>query len=76
MEDIKDITDATNVAKRIQDSLRLPVNLNGYQLSTTASIGITWNFSNYEEPASLLRDADIAMYRAKRQGKATYAIFS
>ncbi|MDZ7949741.1 diguanylate cyclase domain-containing protein [Nostoc sp. DedQUE09] len=76
LEDIKDITDATNVAKRIQDSLRLPVNLNGYQLSTTASIGITWNFSNYEEPATLLRDADIAMYQAKRQGKATYAIFS
>ncbi|MEH2086681.1 GGDEF domain-containing response regulator [Nostoc sp.] len=76
LEDIKDITDATNVAKRIQDSLRLPVNLNGYQLSTTASIGITWNFSNYEEPTTLLRDADIAMYQAKRQGKATYAIFS
>ncbi|MBN3928004.1 diguanylate cyclase [Nostoc sp. NMS4] len=76
LEDIKDITDATNVAKRIQDSLRLPVNLNGYQLSATASIGITWNFTNYEEPATLLRDADIAMYRAKRQGKATYAIFS
>lgn len=76
LEDIKDITDATNVAKRIQDSLQLPVNLNGYQLSTTASIGITWNFSNYEEPATLLRDADIAMYQAKRQGKATYTIFS
>ncbi|MEH1823233.1 MAG: diguanylate cyclase [Nostoc sp.] len=75
LEDIKDITDATNVAKRIQDSLRLPVNLNGYQLSATASIGITWNFSNHDEPATLLRDADIAMYRAKRQGKATYAIF-
>ncbi len=76
LDDIKGITDATNVAKRIQDSLRSPVNLNGYQLSTTASIGITWNFINYEEPATLLRDADIAMYRAKRQGKATYAIFS
>ncbi|MEH1919982.1 GGDEF domain-containing response regulator [Nostoc sp.] len=75
LEDIKDITDAINVAKRIQDSLRLPVNLNGYQLSTTASIGITWNFTNHDEPATLLRDADIAMYRAKRQGKATYAIF-
>jgi diguanylate cyclase (GGDEF)-like protein/PAS domain S-box-containing protein len=76
LEDIKDISYATNVAKRIQDCLRLPVNLNGYQLSTTASIGITWNFSNYEEPLTVLRDADIAMYRAKRQGKATYAIFS
>lgn len=76
LEDIKDVTEATNVAKRIQDSLRLPLNVNGHQLSTTASIGITWNFSNYQEPATLLRDADIAMYRAKRQGKATYAIFS
>ncbi|MEH2338642.1 GGDEF domain-containing response regulator [Nostoc sp.] len=76
LEDIKDITDATNAAKRIQDSLQLPLNLNGYQLSTTASIGIAWNFSNYEEPANMLRDADIAMYQAKRQGKATYAIFS
>ncbi|MEH2450903.1 GGDEF domain-containing response regulator [Nostoc sp.] len=76
LEDIKDITDAINAAKRIQDSLQLPLNLNGYQLSTTASIGIAWNFSNYEEPANMLRDADIAMYRAKRQGKATYAIFS
>ncbi|MCL6749810.1 diguanylate cyclase [Nostoc sp. CCCryo 231-06] len=76
LDDIKGITDATNVAKRIQESLRSPVNLNGYELSTTASIGITWNFINYEEPATLLRDADIAMYRAKRQGKATYTIFS
>ncbi|MEH2161590.1 MAG: diguanylate cyclase [Nostoc sp.] len=76
LEDIKDITDATNVAKRIQEALRSPLNLNGYELSTTASIGITWNFSSHEEPATLLRDADIAMYRAKRQGKATYAIFS
>jgi diguanylate cyclase (GGDEF)-like protein/PAS domain S-box-containing protein len=76
LEDIKDITDATNVAQRIQESLRSPLNLNGCELSTTASIGITWNFSNYEDPATLLRDADIAMYRAKRQGKATYAIFS
>ncbi|MBG1264469.1 diguanylate cyclase domain-containing protein [Nostoc commune] len=76
LDDIKGIADATNVAKRIQDSLRSPVNLNGYELSTTASIGITWNFINYEEPATLLRDADIAMYRAKRQGKGTYTIFS
>ncbi|MEH2319252.1 diguanylate cyclase domain-containing protein [Nostoc sp.] len=76
LEDIKDVTDATNFAKRIQDSLRLPLHLNGHELSATASIGITWNFRNYEEAATLLRDADIAMYRAKRQGKDTYAIFN
>ncbi|WP_392533822.1 diguanylate cyclase domain-containing protein [Nostoc sp. C117] len=75
LEDIKDVTDATNVAKRIQDSLSLPLSLDGNQLCTTASIGIAWNCTNYEEPATILRDADIAMYRAKREGKATYAIF-
>ncbi|MBX9253540.1 diguanylate cyclase [Desmonostoc muscorum CCALA 125] len=75
LEDIKDVTDAINVARRIQDSLRLPLSLNGNQLYTTASIGIAWNCSGYEEPATLLQDADTAMYRAKRQGKATYAIF-
>ncbi|MBD2516271.1 diguanylate cyclase [Nostoc sp. FACHB-973] len=75
LEDIKDVTDAINVARRIQDSLRLPLSLNGNQLYTTASIGIAWNCSSYEEPATLLQDADTAMYRAKRQGKATYAIF-
>ncbi|MDF5736148.1 MULTISPECIES: GGDEF domain-containing response regulator [unclassified Nostoc] len=76
LEDIKDITDATNFAKRIQDSLRLPIQLNGHQLSATASIGITWNFRKNQEAATLLRDADIAMYRAKRQGKGTYAVFN
>lgn len=76
LEDIKDVTDATNAAKRIQDSLQLPLNLNGHQLSATASIGITWNLRSYKEPATMLRDADIAMYQAKRQGKATHAVFS
>ncbi len=75
LEDIRDVNDATNVARRIQDSLRLPLSLDGKELQTTASIGIAWNCSSYEEPATLLRDADTAMYRAKRQGKATYAIF-
>ncbi|RCJ17281.1 diguanylate cyclase [Nostoc sp. ATCC 43529] len=75
LEDIRDVTDATNVARRIQDSLSLPLSLDGNQLYTTASIGIAWNCHSYEEPATLLRDADTAMYRAKRQGKATYAIF-
>ncbi|MFN6515555.1 MAG: diguanylate cyclase domain-containing protein [Nostoc sp. CreGUA01] len=75
LEDIRDVADATNVARRIQDSLRLPLSLDGKELQTTVSIGIAWNCSSYEEPATLLRDADTAMYRAKRQGKATYAIF-
>ncbi|MFN6566878.1 diguanylate cyclase domain-containing protein [Dendronalium sp. ChiSLP03b] len=75
LEEIKDVTDTTNVAKRIQDTLGLPLNLNGHQICTTASIGIALNCGGYNEPESLLRDADIAMYRAKQQGKARYGVF-
>ncbi|OUL29443.1 REC domain-containing diguanylate cyclase [Nostoc sp. T09] len=75
LEDIKDVTDATNVAKRIQESLSVPLILHGHQICPTASIGIALSSGSYEEPQNLLRDADIAMYRAKRQGKARYGVF-
>ena len=75
LEDIKDVTDATNVAKRILETLSLPLKLNGNQIIPTASIGIALSSHGYEEPQNLIRDADIAMYRAKRQGKARYGIF-
>jgi diguanylate cyclase (GGDEF)-like protein/PAS domain S-box-containing protein len=75
IEDIRDVTDATNVAKRIQETLKLPLYLNEHQISIAASIGIALNSSHYEQPESLLRDADIAMYHAKQQGKARYVVF-
>lgn len=76
LEEIKDVSDATNIAKRIQETLALPLYLNGHQLSTTASIGIAFSHSDYEQPENLMRDADIAMYRAKKQGKARYTVFN
>ncbi|MUG98354.1 diguanylate cyclase [Scytonema sp. UIC 10036] len=75
VEDIKDVADAINVAQRIQNSLKLPVSINSHQLFVEGSIGIALNCCTYQEPFSLLRDADIAMYRAKAQGKARYAVF-
>ncbi|MCG6137875.1 MAG: diguanylate cyclase [Nostoc sp. LLA-1] len=75
LEEIKDVTDTTNVAKRIQDTLGLPINLNGHQICTTVSIGIALNNGDDDEPETLVRDADIAMYRAKKQGKARYSVF-
>lgn len=76
LEEIRDINDAINVAKRIQDTLGLPLNLNGNQICTTASIGIALNRGGYDDPESLLRCADNAMYRAKQQGKARYGVFN
>ncbi|BCL34911.1 diguanylate cyclase domain-containing protein [Nostoc sp. MS1] len=76
LEEIRDVNDAINVAKRIQDTLGLPLNLNGQQIFTTASIGITLNNGSDDEPESLLRDADHAMYLAKQKGKARYGVFN
>lgn len=75
LEEIKDITDTTNVAKRIQDTIGLPLSLNGHQVCTTVSIGIALNSGGDDEPETLVRNADIAMYRAKQQGKARYSLF-
>jgi EAL domain-containing protein (putative c-di-GMP-specific phosphodiesterase class I) len=53
----------------------LPFLLGGSEISTSASIGITFSGLGYRAPDEVLRDADIAMYKAKAQGKARYAVF-
>ncbi|MDJ0674563.1 MAG: diguanylate cyclase [Calothrix sp. MO_167.B42] len=75
LEDIVDITVATQVAQRIHETLKSSVDVNGKQIFTTASIGISLSHHGYEEPGLFLRDADIAMYRAKGKGKANYVVF-
>lgn len=75
LEDIKDVSDATMVAERIQAELTLPFNLSGHEVFITASIGIVLSTTGYERLEDLLRDADIAMYHAKAQGKARHQVF-
>jgi diguanylate cyclase (GGDEF)-like protein len=55
--------------------LREPVTLRGRTLYTAASIGVVRVDREYRHPDELLRDADIAMYQAKRLGRARFAIF-
>lgn len=75
LENITSFSDATHVAERIQQELALPFNLGGHEVFTTTSIGIALSTTVYDQPEDLLRDADIAMYRAKALGKARYEIF-
>lgn len=75
LEDIHHISDATAVANRIQKQLELTFNLNGHQVSTSASIGIALSAADYNGPEELLRDADLAMYRAKSRGRAGHQVF-
>jgi len=75
LDDINDVSDATRVADRITSGLRTTSLLNGHELFVSASIGIVLSTSGYTSPEDILRDADIAMYRAKSQGKDRYEIF-
>jgi EAL domain-containing protein (putative c-di-GMP-specific phosphodiesterase class I) len=80
LEDIGSLSDAIEVAERIQNLFARPFSLKGYTLCTSASIGLVLNRSEtgestYEKPEELLRDADTAMYQAKGGGRAGYAVF-
>ncbi|MCK6396428.1 EAL domain-containing protein [Zoogloea sp.] len=75
LEDIDDATDAIRVADRIQRHFATPFIIDGYELFMNCSIGIALSAPEYRHPDELLRDADTAMYRAKADGKACYALF-
>jgi diguanylate cyclase (GGDEF)-like protein/PAS domain S-box-containing protein len=70
-----DAAGASYVAERILEELRAPFTLGRRQFFVTASLGITVGEGNEKHAAELLRDADLAMYRAKHSGKARYAVF-
>jgi diguanylate cyclase (GGDEF)-like protein/PAS domain S-box-containing protein len=59
---------AMEVARRLLDSLQQTISLSGLELSITASIGISLFPSDGADAQTLLRHADIAMYRSKEQG--------
>ncbi len=75
LEDTTDVNAAARVAERLAAVLAVPFAIAGQEHRVTTSIGIVLATSAYERPEDLLRDADIAMYRAKESGKARYAIF-
>jgi diguanylate cyclase (GGDEF)-like protein/PAS domain S-box-containing protein len=75
LDDIGDIRDATLVADRIQQELTTAPLLHDHEVFVSASIGIVLSSSGYNDPVDVLRDADIAMYRAKAHGRSRYEIF-
>jgi len=63
------------LAERLQEVLREPLQIAGKEITTSASIGITFSDFGYRTPEEVLRDADLAMYKAKAKGKAQFALF-
>ncbi|HEX5166473.1 MAG TPA: EAL domain-containing protein [Thermomicrobiales bacterium] len=75
LEDTGDIDSATRVAERLLEALHEPLLLSGRKVFVSASAGIVTSAPRHATPGDLLRDADIALYRAKDAGKRQFAIF-
>ncbi|BAZ44720.1 response regulator receiver modulated diguanylate cyclase/phosphodiesterase [Chondrocystis sp. NIES-4102] len=75
LDEIKEPQHATQIGDRILQKLRSPFEINGQHIFTSASIGVVFGTNYYSNASDLIRDADIAMYRAKAKGKARYEIF-
>jgi diguanylate cyclase (GGDEF)-like protein len=68
-------TDAVALAKRIRSSITKPYHLDGHQIVTDISIGISLAPIDASEPDQLLKNADMALYGAKGDGRGTYRFF-
>lgn len=75
LDDIRDASDPIRVAERIQQELAAPFTLEGREVFITASIGIALSATGYNVVHDILRDADIAMYRAKALGGGRCEVF-
>jgi diguanylate cyclase (GGDEF)-like protein/PAS domain S-box-containing protein len=75
IEPVGQVSDALAVADRLLAALARPYRLGQHEVFSTASIGIVVAGGDYERPEDLIRDADTAMYEAKRAGRARYAVF-
>jgi diguanylate cyclase (GGDEF)-like protein/PAS domain S-box-containing protein len=65
LDDIGDASDAVRATDRMREALQRPFEVEGQQVFVTASAGITLSSSGYTDPEDVLRDAAIALHRAK-----------
>ena len=68
-------TEATKLAARILDAFRVPFTLGGREIPVTVSLGISDAVEGTTDQDALVRNADMALYAAKRQGKARSELF-
>ena len=74
IEDIRSESEATIVAQRLLDAMQAPFELRGRSMTMSASIGIAMNSAG-DTVEEILRNADVAMYSAKRELKGRYEVF-
>ena len=75
VEDIEGPQDAVRVAERIIETVGMPFSIHGREVVLRPSVGIAVSLKRRSTHTELLRNADLAMYKAKRMGKGGYALF-
>jgi diguanylate cyclase (GGDEF)-like protein len=68
--------EVVRIAKRLQEKFAVPFDLSGHEIYSSASIGILHASEKHLTPEDIMRDADTAMYQAKRAGKACHETFN
>jgi len=76
LSDIQQLEDAAKIAEKILSTLRPAIPLEGHELHVTTSIGISIFPLDGEDAETLIKLADIALYRAKEHGRDTYQLYS
>ena len=74
-ENAADEREIIHIAETILREIKSPMMVDGHEVYTTVSIGIALSTGDYRRPEEMIRDADTAMYQAKKQGKSRYQIF-
>jgi diguanylate cyclase (GGDEF)-like protein len=74
-EGITDARDAVAVGQRIVAAASYPFLLEGREMFVSASVGVALTLDGAATPETLLRDADVAMYRAKERGRGRVEVF-
>ncbi len=75
VEGTYDVNEVVRIAERIQQKFGVPFDLEGHEVFSSASIGILHASEQHFTSEDMMRDADTAMYQAKRAGKARHEVF-
>jgi diguanylate cyclase (GGDEF)-like protein len=76
LDGVADAAEAARRAEQIQAALSAPISLGGYEVFTSASIGVALSADGHGHPDELLRNADAAMYHARSLGAERFAVFT
>ena len=75
LDGIADVREAIQVAERISNTVQIPMKLKDQQIVVSTSVGIALCEDASDQPHVLLRNADVAMYEAKRSGRGNFMVF-